>query len=75
MRTDLTYAKHVEVLVDDQNKVWLNIDGQCVARIGCAENLRVEVAGDHEATHRTTTPSADMVSRAQATTIERHYDY
>lgn len=42
---DLINAKHVELIVDDQNKVWLNIDGQCVVRVGRAEDLRIEVAG------------------------------
>lgn len=45
MMNDRAEAQHVELLVDDQNKVWLNVDGQCVARIGLAKNVRIEVAG------------------------------
>ena len=64
MMTDLLYAKYVEVLVDDNNKLWLNIDGRCVVRIGCAENLRVEVAG--MITHD---------GKRTTTSIERHHAY
>lgn len=45
MMNDRVSARHVELVVDDQNKVWLNVDGQCVARIGLAQNVRIEVAG------------------------------
>lgn len=34
---DLLNAEHVECTVDQTNKVWINIDGRCVVRVGHAE--------------------------------------
>lgn len=42
---DVAKAKLVELYVDSQNKVWLNVDGVCVARVGQAELTVLEVAG------------------------------
>lgn len=39
---DLSESEVVEVSRDDTGKVWVNVDGVCVCRIGRTVHLRVE---------------------------------
>lgn len=39
---DLREVEHEEVFVDSQYKLWLNIDGKCVVRIGKVKHLTVD---------------------------------
>lgn len=39
---DLLNADEVEVIVDQFGKVWVNVDGQCVLRVGKAASFVVE---------------------------------
>jgi hypothetical protein len=41
MVLDLLDAKHVEFIVDNTGKVWVNVDGKCVVRIGHADDVEI----------------------------------
>jgi hypothetical protein len=41
MTLDLLDAEHVEFIVDNTGKVWVNVDGKCVVRIGHAEDVTI----------------------------------
>tara|TARA_Y100000034_G_scaffold113340_1_gene148250 strand:+ start:99 stop:257 length:159 start_codon:yes stop_codon:yes gene_type:complete len=34
---DLTKADHVEIFMDQQHKLWVNVDGKCLLRVGTVE--------------------------------------
>lgn len=40
---DLTSSKAVDLRVDNTGKLWLNIDGHCVVRIGHIESLSLDI--------------------------------
>ena len=35
--TDLISADHVEIFMDSQHKLWVNVDGKCLLRVGLVE--------------------------------------
>lgn len=39
---DMVEAKHVDIAVDDTGKVWVNVDGVCVLRIGHAHTVVID---------------------------------
>lgn len=42
---DRLSATSVEFQVDQTGKVWLNVDGKCVVRIGKADQVVIELPG------------------------------
>ncbi len=40
--TDLAEAEHVEVFVDAQHKLWVNVNGECLLRIGTVKHLTMD---------------------------------
>lgn len=43
---DIRKAQIVEFIVDEQGKCWLNVDEECVARIGFSDSVSIEVYGE-----------------------------
>jgi len=44
MTTDQESAKHIELVVDQFGKVWVNLDGICVVRVGHVTHIEIENA-------------------------------
>lgn len=42
MNIDRQTCKEVEVLIDQTGKLWINIDGVCVVRIGKPESIVID---------------------------------
>lgn len=38
-------AKVVEIIIDNNNKVWINVNGVCMLRIQEAENVFMDIRG------------------------------
>ena len=45
MMHDSLTAKAVELTIDDTGKLWVNIDGICVARVGLIQEVHIEIVG------------------------------
>jgi len=43
---DMDEVHIVELIIDQANKVWLNVNGVCVFRAGCVDIASVEDCGD-----------------------------
>lgn len=39
---DLTDAEHVQVYIDQKRKVWVNVDGICLLRIGKTKSYTID---------------------------------
>jgi hypothetical protein len=39
---DQLTCKEIEIIVDNTNKVWINLDGRCVVRIGEAKHITMD---------------------------------
>lgn len=39
---DLLNCKQIEFIVDSTGKVWVNLDGRCVVRVGKPEDIHIE---------------------------------
>lgn len=44
---DLLEAESVELVVDEQNKFWINIDGKCAVRVGKIKHLDIDLPETH----------------------------
>lgn len=42
---DKLNASDIEIVLDELGKVWINVDGECVVRIGRVERAVVEMGG------------------------------
>lgn len=50
---DLFEAITVEITIDEQNKLWVDVDGKCVLRIGSADRYIVNIDGIRKEYHNT----------------------
>lgn len=40
---DMLDASNVEVLIDCTNKLWINVEGKCILRIGQIDEVRIDL--------------------------------
>lgn len=42
---DKDEAKHVEIYIDSENRMWINVNGVCKMRIGTVEHIDLNIRG------------------------------
>lgn len=63
MMDDRLKAKYVELIVDDTGKLWLNVDGQCVVRIGHVDEVNIDL---HKSDTHTMTVAREKGARSSS---------